>query len=62
MEFKYDLTLDEVRKCRDALAYCPPQQSDAVLCKKLTEVLKNPAKNNSLAHPRLMSWLKKKLQ
>ena len=58
-EFAYELTLEEVRIARDALSSCPAKQFDVTLCKKLTDVLKNPAIHNSRAKPRLMSWILK---
>lgn len=61
-EFAFEINLEEVKTCRDALSSCPPQQFDVELCKKLTAVLDNPARHNCLAHPRLMSWMKRRLK
>ena len=61
-EFAYEINLEEVKTCRDALSSCPPQQFDVELCKKLTAVLDNPAKHNAYAQPRLMSRMKRRLK
>ena len=61
-EFAYEINLEEVKTCRDALSSCSTKHFDVELCKKLTAVLDNPARHNCLAHPRLMSWMKKRLQ
>ena len=58
-EFGYELSLAEVRVCRDALSSCSTKHFDVELCKKLTEVLNKPALHNSRAKPRLMSWILK---
>jgi len=60
-EFAFEINLEEVRTCRDALSSCSTKHFDVELCKKLTAVLDNPAKHNCLAQPRLMSWMKKRL-
>ena len=58
-EFAFELNLEEVRTCRDALSSCSTKHFDVELCKKLTEVLNKPALHNSRAKPRLMSWILK---
>jgi len=58
-EFGYELSLAEVRVCRDALSSCSTKHFDATLCKKLTDVLNKPALHNARAKPRLMSWILK---
>tara|TARA_R100000234_G_scaffold84986_1_gene54083 strand:- start:214 stop:408 length:195 start_codon:yes stop_codon:yes gene_type:complete len=62
-EFAYELdSIEKVRICRDALSSCPSDKFDLELCKELTAVLDNPSKYNDLAKPRLMSWMKRRLQ
>jgi len=60
-EFAFEINLEEVRTCRDALSSCSTKHFDVELCKKLTAVLDNPTKYNDLAKPRLMSWMKRRL-
>ena len=50
-EFGYELSLAEVRVCRDALSSCSTKHFDANLCKKLTDVLNKPALHNARAKP-----------
>ena len=62
-EFTYGLdSLEKVRKLRDAMLAAPADKFDLELCNELNAVLKAPAKYNDLAQPRLMSWMKRRLQ
>jgi len=62
------LTTEEITLIRDALGavkFLKPRESkltEASLCKKFTEILKEPNKHLAYLHsPRLMPWMRKTL-
>lgn len=64
-EILLKVTRDELDLIREALGtvkFLKPRQStatEAQLCKRFSDILKNPAKHHPFAKPRIMGWLEK---